>query len=160
MHREKVVVDNNYLSLPNGMMNAGQAASTLGQYMAQNGASAAEIAQAQSDLAKGLGTGAPQPATELVKKWALLMSTAATLGTGNTAKVVAEHGLIKDNKLTKMNNRDVYRGMDGNLYALDTQHGRFEVVTSQGKHVMEVNFAMKEIPDSKDKSGGHNLRVK
>ena len=76
------------------------------------------------------------------------------------AKVVAEHGLIKDNKLTKMNNRDVYRGTDGNLYALDTQHGRFEVVTPQGKHVMEVNFAMKEIPDSKDKSGGHNLRVK
>ncbi|VEI63192.1 Uncharacterised protein [Serratia rubidaea] len=67
------------------MMNAGQAASTLGQYMAQNGASAAEIAQAQSDLAKGLGTGAPQPATELVKKWALLMSTAATLGTGTAA---------------------------------------------------------------------------
>ncbi|MEB7586614.1 hypothetical protein NGC36_15175 [Serratia rubidaea] len=53
--------------------------------MAQNGASAAEIAQAQSDLAKGLGTGAPQPATELVKKWALLMSTAATLGTGTAA---------------------------------------------------------------------------
>ena len=76
------------------------------------------------------------------------------------AKVVAEHGLIKDSKLTKMNNRDVYRGTDGNLYALDTQHGRFEVVTPQGKHVMEVNFAMKEIPDSKDKSGGHNLRVK
>ena len=76
------------------------------------------------------------------------------------AKVVAEHGLIKDSKLTKMNNRDVYRGTDGNLYALDTQHGRFEVVTLQGKHVMEVNFAMKEIPDSKDKSGGHNLRVK
>nr|WP_233593102.1 hypothetical protein [Pantoea deserta] len=76
------------------------------------------------------------------------------------ANVVAEHGLIKDSKLTKMNNRDVYRGTDGNLYALDTQHGRFEVVTLQGKHVMEVNFAMKEIPDSKDKSGGHNLRVK
>ncbi|MDQ1212871.1 hypothetical protein QE436_002185 [Pantoea anthophila] len=76
------------------------------------------------------------------------------------AKVVAEHGLIKDSKLTKMNNRDVYRGTDGNLYALDTQHGRFEVVTPQGKHVMEVNFALKEIPDSKDKSGGHNLRIK
>ncbi|AKR77062.2 MULTISPECIES: hypothetical protein [Edwardsiella] len=50
--------------------------------MAQNGASAAEIAQAQSELARGLGTGAPQPATELVKKWALMMSTAATMGTG------------------------------------------------------------------------------
>ncbi|WP_199177644.1 VENN motif pre-toxin domain-containing protein, partial [Erwinia sp. B116] len=76
------------------------------------------------------------------------------------ARVVAEQGMIKDNKLTKMNNRDVYRGTDGNLYALDTQHGRFEVVSPQGKHIKEINFAMKEIPDSKDKSGGHNLRVK
>jgi filamentous hemagglutinin len=50
--------------------------------------------------------------------------------------------------------------MDGNLHALDKQHGRFEVVTPPGKHVMEVNFAMKEIPYSKDKSGRHNLRVK
>lgn len=31
--------------------------------------------------------GAPQPATELVKKWALLMSTAATMGTGTAAGV-------------------------------------------------------------------------
>jgi len=68
-------------------MNSGQAATTLGKFMEQNGASAAEIAQAQSDLAKGVGTGAPQPATELVKKWALLMSTAATMGTGTAAGV-------------------------------------------------------------------------
>ncbi|WP_421505339.1 VENN motif pre-toxin domain-containing protein [Erwinia rhapontici] len=74
--------------------------------------------------------------------------------------VASAHQMIKDNKLTKMNNRDVYRGTDGNLYALDTQHGRFEVVSPQGKHIKEVNFAMKEIPDSKDKSGGHNLRIK
>ncbi|UNK28662.1 hypothetical protein MNO11_02555 [Serratia plymuthica] len=59
-------MENNHLSLPNGMMNSGQAASTLGQFMAQNGATAAEIAQAQSDLAKGLGTGAPQPRIERV----------------------------------------------------------------------------------------------
>lgn len=35
-------------------------------------------------------------------------------------KVVVEQGMVKDNRLTKLNNRDVYRGMDGNLYALDT----------------------------------------
>ncbi|MEX0499849.1 hypothetical protein AB3X34_15665 [Raoultella terrigena] len=35
-------------------------------------------------------------------------------------KVVVEQGMVKDNKLTKLNNRDVYRGADGNLYALDT----------------------------------------
>lgn len=88
---DEVVVENNSLSggfnLPQGMMNSGQAATTLGKFMEQNGASAAEIAQAQSDLAKGVGTGAPQPATELVKKWALLMSTAATMGTGTAAGV-------------------------------------------------------------------------
>ncbi|NDJ57633.1 hypothetical protein GWD52_11640 [Enterobacteriaceae bacterium 4M9] len=76
------------------------------------------------------------------------------------AKVVAEQGMVKDNRLTKLNNRDVYRGTDGNLYALDSQHGRFEKVTPQGKHITEVNFALKDIPDSKDKSGGHDLRVK
>ncbi|MDU3154593.1 MAG: colicin D domain-containing protein [Hafnia alvei] len=37
------------------MMNSGQAATTLGKFMEQNGASAAEIVQAQSDLAKGVG---------------------------------------------------------------------------------------------------------
>lgn len=78
----KTVVENNGLSLPPGFVNYGQTASTLGQFMAQNGTSPAEINQAQSDLAKGLATGAPQPATELVKTWALLMSTVATRGTG------------------------------------------------------------------------------
>ncbi|HEN3638656.1 TPA: hypothetical protein U5E40_003323 [Yersinia enterocolitica] len=81
-----IEVENNFLSglegFGQGMISAGQATSTLGQFMAQNGATTAEIAQAQSDLAKGLGTGAPQPASELVKTWALLMSTAATMGTG------------------------------------------------------------------------------
>ncbi|WP_172730874.1 hypothetical protein [Pluralibacter gergoviae] len=50
--------------------------------MADNGATPAEISQAQQDLAQGVGTGAPQPATELVKKWALMMSAAATMGAG------------------------------------------------------------------------------
>ena len=75
-------------------------------------------------------------------------------------KVVVEQGMVKDNKLTKLNNRDVYRGADGNLYALDTQHGRFEVVSSKGKHLGEVDFSMQKIPNSIDKSGGHDLKVK
>lgn len=68
-------------------MNHAQAESSLGLFMAQNGASADEISRAQADLAKGLGTGAPQPATELVKKWALLMSVAATRGAGTAAGI-------------------------------------------------------------------------
>ncbi len=62
--------------------------------------------------------------------------------------------------LTKLNNRDVYRGADGNLYALDTQHGRFEVVDPQnGKHLGEVNFGMAQTKPA-DKSGKHDLKVK
>ncbi|CNI82267.1 adhesin/hemagglutinin [Yersinia rohdei] len=75
-------------------------------------------------------------------------------------QVAAANGMVKDNKLTKLNNRDVYRGLDGNLYALDTQHGRFEAVTSKGKHLGEVDFYMQKIPNTIDKSGGHDLKVK
>ncbi|WP_052687191.1 hemagglutinin repeat-containing protein [Enterobacter hormaechei] len=75
-------------------------------------------------------------------------------------KVIVEQGMVKDNRLTKLNNRDVYRGVDGNLYALDTQHGRFEAVSLKGKHLGEVDFSMQKIPNSIDKSGGHDLKVK
>ncbi|HEJ7840477.1 TPA: hemagglutinin repeat-containing protein [Serratia marcescens] len=85
----KNAVENNHLSLPNGLMDAGRATSTLSKFMTEHGATPEEVTQAQSDLAKGLGTGAPQPATELVKKWALLMSTAATMGTGSGVGVGA-----------------------------------------------------------------------
>ncbi|HCR58846.1 MAG TPA: hemagglutination protein [Raoultella sp.] len=74
-------------------------------------------------------------------------------------KVVVEQGMVKDNKLTKLNNRDVYRGADGNLYALDTQHGRFEVVSSKGKYLGEVDFPM-QVRKPADPSGGHNLKVR
>lgn len=75
-------------------------------------------------------------------------------------KVIVEQGMVKDNKLTKQKNRDVYRGVDGNLYALDTQHGRFEAVSPKGKHLGEVDFSMQKIPNSTDKSGGHDLKAK
>jgi len=75
-------------------------------------------------------------------------------------KLAAEYGMVKDNLLTKMNGgRDVYRGQDGNLYALDTQHGRFEVVSPKGKHLGEVDFSM-QVRKPADPSGGHNLKVK
>ena len=77
------------------------------------------------------------------------------------SSVAVSNGWIKDNKLTKMNNRDVYRGSDGYLYALDTQHGRFEQVSPKnGKHQGEVDMGMKYIEGSKDTSGGHDLKVK
>jgi filamentous hemagglutinin len=77
------------------------------------------------------------------------------------SSVAQSNGWVKDNKLTKMNNRDVYRGSDGNLYALDTQHGRFELVNAKnGKHQGEVDMGLKFIEGSKDTSGGHDLKVK
>ncbi|MFK8257995.1 colicin E3/pyocin S6 family cytotoxin, partial [Erwinia sp. AnSW2-5] len=75
-------------------------------------------------------------------------------------KVVSELGMVKDNRLTQMNGgREVYKGKDGNLYALDTQHARFEVVSIKGKHLGEVDFSM-QVRKSADPSGGHNLKVK
>nr|WP_309304262.1 adhesin [Pseudomonas sp. LS1212] len=74
--------------------------------------------------------------------------------------ITAANGMVKDNKLSKLNGRDVYKGKDGNLYALDTQHGRFEVVSSKsGKHLGEVDFGLSQtkLPD---RSGGHDLRVR
>lgn len=77
------------------------------------------------------------------------------------SSVVVSNGWVKDNKLTKMNNRDVYKGSDGYLYALDTQHGRFEQVNAKsGKHQGEVDMGMKYIEGSKDISGSHDLKVK
>lgn len=42
---------------------------------------------------------------------------------------------------------------------MDTQHGRFEMLDKDGKHIDEVDFNLK--PQGKtDKTGGHNLNVK
>ena len=74
--------------------------------------------------------------------------------------VAAARGWSKDNRLTKLNNRDVYRGDDGYLYAVDTQHGLFERVNAKnGKHLGEFDFDLS--PKGKvDNSGGHDLKVK
>nr|WP_243735411.1 hemagglutinin repeat-containing protein [Xanthomonas oryzae] len=74
--------------------------------------------------------------------------------------VAADNGLVKDNKLTRMNGRDVYRSEDGSLFAVDSQHGRFEVVDAKtGKHLGEVDFSLSTTkPAARDKS--HDLKVK
>jgi filamentous hemagglutinin len=75
--------------------------------------------------------------------------------------IVNKRGLIKDNKLSKINNRDVYQDPNtGELYAVDTQHGRSEKINSKnGKHLGEVNFDFNPTK-SADKSGGHDLKLK
>jgi len=55
----------------------------------------------------------------------------------------------------------VYKGNDGNLYAVDSQHGRFEVVNPKnGKHLGEVDIDLELIPRKLDNSGKHDLKVK
>ncbi|MEC1260003.1 pre-toxin TG domain-containing protein [Bacillus swezeyi] len=66
----------------------------------------------------------------------------------------------KDSKLTKINKRDVYLdSKTGKYYAVDTQHGRFEVVNKRGKHQGEVDFNLNETKPA-DKSGRHDLKMK
>ncbi len=75
-------------------------------------------------------------------------------------RIAKKNGLIKDNKSSKINNRDVYRNPKaGEFSAVDTQHRRFEGLSPKnGKHLGEADF--KSIPNSIDKSGGHGLIMK
>ncbi|MBB4595312.1 hypothetical protein, partial [Xanthomonas cannabis] len=74
--------------------------------------------------------------------------------------VAADNGLVKDNNLTRITGRDVYRSKDGSLFAVDSQHGRFEVVDAKtGKHLGEVDFSLCPTkPAARDKS--HDLKAK
>ncbi|MGE6630410.1 colicin E3/pyocin S6 family cytotoxin [Bacillus sp. NPDC077027] len=75
-------------------------------------------------------------------------------------EVAKSNSLIKDSKLSKMNGRDVYKDpKTGDLYSVDTQHGRFEKTNSKGKHQGEVDFDFKQTKPA-DASGGHNLKIK
>lgn len=47
----------------------------------------------------------------------------------------------------------------GYLYAVDSQHGRFEVLNRNGKHLGEVNFNF-ELTKPGDSSGSHNIKIK
>ncbi|WP_252177530.1 hypothetical protein [Endozoicomonas sp. 4G] len=79
-----------------------------------------------------------------------------------TLKVVAQnYGWVKDNKISKMNDRDVYKGNDGFLYSIDSQHGRFEKNDPKsGKHIDEVDIDLNPVEKKYDSSGQHDLKVK
>ncbi|WHX80068.1 colicin E3/pyocin S6 family cytotoxin [Priestia flexa] len=75
-------------------------------------------------------------------------------------EVAKNAGLVKDSKLSKINGRDVYKDpKTGDLYSVDTQHGRFEKTNSKGKHQGEVDFDFMPTKPA-GASGGHNLKVK
>lgn len=88
--------ENNQFQLPQGIVRAGAASASLGEFMAKNGASNEEIQQAQSDLLRGLGTDAAQPASALLKSWAILMGAAPSVTGGATATLagMAAGGVI------------------------------------------------------------------
>jgi filamentous hemagglutinin len=74
--------------------------------------------------------------------------------------VAASNGYVRDSRLSRINGRDVYRDpATGNLYAVDSQQGRFEVTNSRGRHQGEVNIAGQPIQGSLDRSGRHDLRI-
>jgi Possible hemagglutinin (DUF637)/Pre-toxin domain with VENN motif len=79
-----------------------------------------------------------------------------------TARDVAQtNGWEKDNQLSRINNRDVYKAPDGTLYSVDTQHGAWERINPKnGAH--EGQFRLLDLTPQKpaDPSGGHNLRMK
>ncbi|WP_243526996.1 S-layer protein [Bacillus pseudomycoides] len=73
--------------------------------------------------------------------------------------IASKNGWKKDSKRTKLNKRDVYYdAKTDTYYALDTQHGRFEVVNKKGKHQGEIDFNLNSTKPA-DKSGGHDLKM-
>ncbi|MFK0377747.1 hemagglutinin repeat-containing protein [Pandoraea sp. NPDC090278] len=91
----RLELENNQFTLPQGVVKAGAAAASLGEFMSQNGASAKEIQKAQTDLLEWVGTDVPQPATLLLKNWAILMGSAPALAPGAaTATGMAVGGTI------------------------------------------------------------------
>lgn len=65
----------NFLNhLPPGLVEYGQAATTLAADMQSKGATGDEIAQAQLELARGQGFDGVQPASEFVEAWGMFMA--------------------------------------------------------------------------------------
>ncbi|MGE0853104.1 MAG: hypothetical protein AB7O44_26420 [Hyphomicrobiaceae bacterium] len=69
------------------------------------------------------------------------------------------YGWEYDGRLSKLNDRSIYRAPSGELYSVDTQHGTFERCSPSGKHLGEYNFQLDQI-DPADPSGDHDLRVR
>jgi hypothetical protein len=78
------------------------------------------------------------------------------------AEIAKERGWIRATDVQKRNpGRIVYRDpKTKELYSVDTQHGRFERLTKDGKHIEEQKMDGTRVPDSHDNSGGHDLKVK
>ena len=63
------------LHLPQGLMEYGESATSMADYLRQQGASPEEVNQALRAMARGEGFEGPQPAKEFMKAWAMAMLT-------------------------------------------------------------------------------------
>ena len=111
----------------------------------------------------------PSTSTRLTEKDDALKTVLFKLPPGERVALIRQqadeaariHGFTKDNALSTMNNRTVYRGADGRVYSLDTQHGEFELINPRtGQHEGAVNLFGLNRTKQADTKGGHNLRVK
>ncbi len=59
---------------------------------------------------------------------------------GKLHKVARKNGWEYNGKLSKQNGRTVYVGPNKELYAFDTQHGRFEYHDRHGNHLGEFDI--------------------
>ncbi len=69
------------------------------------------------------------------------------------------HGWRRDNRVSRLNNRTVYRDPNSrDYYSVDTQHGRFEHCNRHGVHQGEVDMDLYPTAPA-DPAGGHDLDV-
>ena len=75
-------------------------------------------------------------------------------------RVAQASGLKFDRDLSRINKRDVYKDENARMfYSVDSQHGRFEALNRNGKHLGEVDFDFKQTKKA-DLSGRHDLKMK
>jgi hypothetical protein len=75
------------------------------------------------------------------------------------SEVAARNGWDKSKEAVE-SSRTVYRDPEtGNLYSVDTQHGRLEKLNSKGKHQGEYDIELNQTKP-RDNSGGHDLTLK
>lgn len=68
------------------------------------------------------------------------------------------HGWKRDDRLSKINGRDIYIDKHGNYWSIDTQHGRWEKFSERCRHIDEYNRDLKP-QDKSDPSGKHDIKV-
>jgi hypothetical protein len=102
-------------------------------------------------------TGAAKKFEELISK----MGPSERVGIVRVqlAEIADARGFKKRRDLTAKNSRDVYQDIDGNFFAVDSQHGRFEKTNKRGKHMGEFDIEFNFIENSIDRSGRHDLVI-